>query len=125
MLLEAMAAAVGRTYKRVTFVGGGAKSPLWGQITSDVFGLPIDGTSTVESSGLGAAIIGAACMGMYPSLRDAAENMTSLEERYRPDQRNTPVYNRLFEVYKGLFPHLRDDMHRVNEIIRDTGTTEE
>jgi sugar (pentulose or hexulose) kinase len=120
MLLEAMAAALKTKYRDVTFVGGGAKSRLWGQITSDVFGLPIYTTSTVESSVLGAAIIGAACMGMYSSIQEASEKMTNLEMNYRPNGQNIPIYNRFFEVYKDIFPALQGKIQKLSEISQQT-----
>ncbi len=42
------------TSVRVT--GGGAKSPLWRQMISDVFGLPVVGLKTDEGAALGAAL---------------------------------------------------------------------
>ena len=118
MLLEAMAEALGTRYTDVTFVGGGAKSPLWGQITSDVMGLPIVTTNTVESSALGAAMIGFTAMGAYPSIQEAARNMTRHEVKFRPDEKHIPAYDRLFAVYKELFPAVREQMHRLNEAVQ-------
>ncbi|MFW6180890.1 MAG: FGGY-family carbohydrate kinase, partial [Spirochaetota bacterium] len=114
----AMAGALGTRYAEVTFVGGGAKSPLWGQITSDVMGLPIVTTNTVESSALGAAMIGFTAMGAYPSIQEATGNMTRHEVKFRPDRKNIPAYDRLFEVYKELFPAVREQMHRLNEVVQ-------
>ncbi len=121
MLLEAMAEALDTKYSDVTFVGGGAKSPLWGQITSDVMGLPIITTSTVESSALGAAMIGFTALGVYSSIQEAAENMTRHEVKFRPDEKNIPAYNRLFEVYKDLFPSVRKEMQRLSEAVQQFG----
>ena len=118
LIFRRMAEELNTRYSEITFVGGGAKSPLWGQITSDVFGLPINITDTVECSALGAAAIGAAAMGMYPSIQEASEKMTRLELRYRPNKENTPKYDLLFEVYKDIFPALQDKIHELNEVLR-------
>jgi len=117
MLLETMASALNTKYREIVFVGGGAKSPLWSQITSDIFTLPICVTSTVESSSLGAAIIGATGMGFYQTFEEAASKMTCLEIKYRPNTENTGIYNRLFEVYKNIFPAVREEIHRLYEIV--------
>jgi sugar (pentulose or hexulose) kinase len=117
MLLEAMASALNAKYREIAFVGGGAKSPLWSQITSDVFALPICVTSTVESSSLGAAIIGATGLGIYQTFEEAADKMTSLEIKYRPNSETTDIYDRLFEVYKNIFPGVREEIHRLYEIV--------
>ena len=116
-----MAEALDTKYSKVTFVGGGAKSPLWGQITSDVMGLPIITTGTVESSALGAAMIGFTALGVYSSIQEASENMTRHEVKFRPDEKNIPIYNRLFEVYKDLFPSVRKEMHRLNAAVQQIG----
>ena len=117
LILRSMAEKLNTEYSGVTFVGGGAKSPLWGQITSDVFGLPISVTETVECSALGAAAIGAAAAGFYGSIQEASEKMTRLKVKYRPNKENIPKYDQLYEVYRDVFPALRDRIRDLNEVL--------
>jgi len=107
LLTEKMSRALNTQFEKLVFVGGGAKSELWGQITADVFNLPIYVSKTVESSALGAAIIAAYGIGLYPSIQEAAERMTHIEKRYEPEAAQVKVYDRLFNrVYKNLYPQV-------------------
>src|SRR3972149_11198318 len=49
---------------RVILAGGGARSPLWGQIVAGVFGLPVQRLKTTEPSALGAGPFARAGMGL-------------------------------------------------------------
>jgi xylulokinase len=107
LLTEKMSNALNTQFEKLVFVGGGAKSPLWGQIIADVFNLPIYVSETVESSALGAAIIAAYGIGLYPSIQEAAERMTHITKRYEPDTSRVRIYDRLFNrVYKNLYPQV-------------------
>jgi xylulokinase len=119
MIAEAFSTALGTEFQNLVFVGGGAKSPLWGQIVSDVFNIPLYISQTVESTSLGAAVLTAYGTGLYPSIREAAENMTRIEKRYEPDERNAALYHRLYnEVYRDLFSQVRKSMNALGAIIR-------
>ncbi len=108
LLTEKMSKALNTRFEKLVFVGGGAKSSLWGQIVSDVFNLPVYIPTTVESSALGAAIIAAYGIGVYPSIIEAAHRMTHVEKRYEPDSSRVKVYDRLFNrVYRNLYPQVK------------------
>jgi sugar (pentulose or hexulose) kinase len=108
LLTEKIARALDSRIERLVFVGGGAKSALWGQIVADVFNLPLYTSQTVESSALGAAILAAYGIGIYPSVVEAAERMTHLEKRYEPDPDKVKVYDRMFNrVYKNIYPQVK------------------
>lgn len=109
LLAEKMSNALNTNFKEVVFVGGGAKSSLWGQIISDVLGIPISVSRTVESTALGAAILAASGMGFYSSIEDASDNMTKIKKKYEPDEKRAAFYETLYErVYKLLFPQIRN-----------------
>jgi xylulokinase len=107
LLTEKISEVLNTQFEKLVFVGGGAKSALWGQIIADVFNLPIYVSETVESSALGAAIIAAYGIGLYPSIQEAAERMTHITKRYEPDSIQVRIYDRLFDkVYKNLYPQV-------------------
>jgi len=109
LLGEKMSNALHTRFKDIIFVGGGAKSPLWGQIMADVFNIPISVTRTVEVTALGAAILVAKALGFYSSVEEAAANMTSTKRKYYPGEKRAVFYNNLYEeVYKPFFPKVRD-----------------
>jgi xylulokinase len=61
--------------KRLTATGGGARSPLWLQITADTIGLPVAAVDSPERACLGAAMFAAAACGMWPDIETAARRM--------------------------------------------------
>jgi xylulokinase len=111
LLTEKMSRALNTNFERLVFVGGGAKSPLWGQIVADIFDLPVYVSDTVESSALGAAVLAACGIGIYPSIVEAANNMTHLEKRYEPDPSLVKFYDKLYNrVYKNLYLSVKESV---------------
>lgn len=123
LLAEEMTSALGTEFEDIVFVGGGAKSPLWGQIMADVFDTPISLSRTVEVTSLGAAMVVATAMGYYGSLFDAAATMTHTEPAYEPDTRTAVRYRDLYEqVYKPLFPRIEDIMSILGKTTFETSS---
>ena len=107
-ILEAMRGA-GLEVRRLTIVGGGAKSPLWRQIKADVTGLPVRVPVSVETTATGAAILAAVASGIHSSVAEAATEFISFRpEEHRPEQEAHEAYEvayrRYREVYFGLKP---------------------
>ena len=96
-------------------MGGGSRSALWRQIIADVTGKRIRRCGTAEASALGAAILGAAGVGIHPGVREAAETMTRLDAAPNlPDPERRDAYSRLYEaVYHPLFPALQSSLQRL------------
>ena len=83
-----------------------------------MFNIPIYTSQTVESTSLGAAILTAYGAGLYPSIREAAENMTRIERKWEPDEKNAALYDKLFnQVYKDLFLQVRKSMNALGTLI--------
>jgi xylulokinase len=116
-LLEA-AKREGLRFGSFRLIGGGARSALWRQIIADVTGKGIRRCGTPEASALGAAMLGAAGVGIHPGVREAAETMTRLDAAPTlPDSERREAYSRLYEeVYRLLFPTLRMSMRRLGAL---------
>jgi xylulokinase len=73
-------------YKPVLFVatGGGAKSPLFMQIKSDILGCKIDIPENTDSGITGLAMICSVAMGEYKNYAHAAERFIRIKESYTP-----------------------------------------
>jgi xylulokinase len=72
--------------------GGGAKSPLWRQIIADVTGLPVAWTPTVETAGLGAAMLAGLGCGLFSSDADARSMMVKTLAYLEPDPERVALY---------------------------------
>ncbi len=86
--------------RAVRLAGGAANSPLWAQIFSDVFNLPVEIIDTKELGALGCAMAAAVAAGEYRDLKEAAKSMVKVKCRIEPDPASVPAYEKKFELYK-------------------------
>lgn len=107
-ILHAMTSA-GLEIRRLTVVGGGARSELWRQIKADVTGLPVRVPTNLETTATGAAILAAVGSGQHGDVAGAVEAFVAYEPREQaPDperhERYTDVYTRYRDLYFALKP---------------------
>lgn len=97
--------------------GGGARSETVMQITADIFNCPVERPHTVETSGLGAAVLAAYALDWYPSVRVATREMTRVGHRVEPNAGNHTVYDKLYRrVYRRLYRRLVPLYRNIREI---------
>ncbi len=103
----------GITPREIRLVGGGAKSPLWRQITADIFNCPVVRPVAQEAGALGAAL-----QAIWCHLREKGEDVTLAEitDRYvamdeggsaQPDLASVSHYKELYQRYLKLDNVLR------------------
>ena len=93
--------------------GGGAQSDQVAQIMADVLNLPVERFDDCEASGRGAAMVGAAAMGWYPSIAAAGDAMLGETHRIMPDPRAAERYEALYESqYRPLYGKLKSLFER-------------
>jgi sugar (pentulose or hexulose) kinase len=85
-------------------VGGGAKSPLWLSIIADVTGVALLIPQVLEAGALGAAIYAGVGVGVYPGIREAAEELVQIVGLVSPHA----ARHRLYESIYGIFVELED-----------------
>ena len=91
----------GVTFDRLFACGGGAKSPVWLQIKSDILGCEILPVKSVETGAMGSAILGiAAVTGESPF--DIAGRFWKYGEPLRPNPEHQAIYNKKYQAYKTL-----------------------
>ena len=93
---------------RMILCGGGAKSPLWRQMLSDVYGMPVGIPSSNEGAALGAAILGGCAAGVYSSVQQGCRICVRAGDSLLPNKQNHTDYLRYYEIYRNLYPGLRD-----------------
>jgi xylulokinase len=87
--------------------GGGAASPLWRQIVSDIFQLPVHTLSGAEEGGAyGAGLVGGVGTGVWKDLKEACGGLkrTTLEE---PNLANKAIYDEMFGIYSDMYKTLK------------------
>ncbi len=98
----------GSPITRLRVSGGGAQSDQILKILADVINLPVEWFDDFEASGRGAAIIGAASLGWYSGIEEAAGKMLGPIRRILPDPANRKCYDDLYRnTYSRLYARLR------------------
>ncbi|MCK5568122.1 MAG: hypothetical protein KAJ15_00285 [Spirochaetes bacterium] len=114
-----MEAGTGNTVNEVRMYGGSAKSDVWNQTFSDILGVNVNTTETVETTALGAAICAAKGVNIYSSIEEAVKNMVRIKKSYFPSESNRGIYNELYErIYSRFYDRIHDLMHDATEIVR-------
>jgi len=96
-------------------IGGGAKSPLWCQITANVLNLRVDKINSDEGPAFGAAILAAVGAGAFLSVEEACSKLIAVTGSFEPDpdavvryDKGYPIYNALYKDLAGTFNKLKD-----------------
>jgi xylulokinase len=110
--LEASGAPVGD----VRCVGGQAHSDIWNQIKADVLNRPLLVPQVVEAPVVGAAVLAALAIGAYGELWEATHGMVRIDRRFDPDPRRATLYANLMEMYRSLYPALRETNWRLHDL---------
>ena len=106
-ILEAMTNA-GLDVRRLTIVGGGAKSALWRQIKADVTGLPVRVPENIETTATGAAILAAVGSGVLPDVAAAVSAFVRYRpEEHLPDPEQGAIYDDAYRRYRDVYYALK------------------
>ena len=111
----------GARTERFLVMGGGSRSPLWCQIIADILGRPVEIAREAEATCLGAGILAAVGAGHYDSATTAAAAMSGVGRSYAPDPIQSEKYDRLFDIYKDIYPALRDQFTRLRQVTEAIG----
>jgi xylulokinase len=94
--------------------GGGAQSPLWMDIMVNVSGEPIVMMAAdAGGAAYGAALLGGVCAGVYSSTEQACSGVVKTGERIEPDKEKSGRYRDFFELYRSLYPLLKESYSRL------------
>ena len=97
----------------IRVLGGGAKSALWKEIIASATGLVLEEINIDEGPALGAAILAGVGAGTYHSVSEASDGIIRVERTVEPNRQWRVTYAELYEVYKGLYPALKNSFDRL------------
>ena len=106
-------AQAGVDIQRLRATGGGAKSPYWLQLKADITDKEVVTLNVSESGCLGGAILGGVAIGVYDSVPQAVAQLVRERTVYEPDPGMHERYEDYFELYKQLWPRVRDIAHQL------------
>ncbi len=92
--------------RRIRISGGGAKSPLWRQILSDIMRHPLSVVEVTEGAAMGAALLAGTGAGIWDSVQTACDATITVQEQSSPGEAEAE-YARLHEQFKELYPRLK------------------
>ena len=98
--------------RQVRASGGGGKSPLWRQMQADVFDAEVITLNYDEGPALGAAILAMVGTGAYRTAKEACEDIIKPVSVQEPIRENVAMYQELYDVYRSLYPTLKQTFAR-------------
>ena len=108
---------IGLNISEIRISGGGGKSKLWKQILADVFNTELVTLNSTEGAPYGAALLASVGTGQFSSVTEACEKCISREEVTSPVKENVQIYNEYYEIYKYLYPSLKQSFYNISRIV--------
>ncbi len=96
--------------------GGGGKSKLWKKILADVYGIDVKTLVSQECAALGVAILGGVAAGVFKTVEEGCEICVSEKEKTEHDSVNHGEYMKYYELYKKLYPSLKDSFKELSAL---------
>jgi xylulokinase len=101
------AKAMGQTISESYLCGGGARSPLWQTIFTNVLGLPLLLPSAEEGPGFGAALLALVGCGRYPDVATCTKALTGIRGTVTPDAELTARYEECYRKFRAIYPSVK------------------
>lgn len=108
---------IGLEISEIRISGGGAKSKLWRQILADVFDIELFTLNCTEGAPYGAALLAAVGTGNFKSVEEACDQSIFKEEITYPIKEHVLTYNDYYEIYKNLYPSLKQAFNKISRIV--------
>ncbi|MCX7919950.1 MAG: FGGY family carbohydrate kinase [bacterium] len=106
-------AQAGIPVREIRAIGGGAKSAQWLQLKADLFGRKIVTLNVSEAASLGVAMLAGCAIGEYSSVSEAVAQTVKIKQTFIPNPTNKKIYNRKFEIYRQIYPRLKELNHTI------------
>ncbi len=109
-------AELGAPPKVTRLSGGGAKSPLWHQLFADIFDQRVTTLAMQEGSAFGAALLATVGTGEYASAQEVCGVAVHEVNVKEPGAASAVFYGKRYEIYRSLYPALRDVFGAIAEL---------
>ena len=112
-IVRTMESGLGCEFNNIVVAGGGAHNDFWIQNKADMIGRPIEAPQVEEATPLGTAVLAGLGVGLYKSIDEAYERVRRPGKIYNPNLELTERYSKYFDIYKGMYPALKDLSHGI------------
>jgi len=93
--------------KQVRVSGGGAKSPLWRQMLSNVLNSELVTVNTTEGAAFGAALLAGVGVNHWKSVKESCDATIKTLENTTPQSGAVKTYEEFYGKYTALYPALK------------------
>ncbi len=103
------------TYREISSLsinGSFASIPFCTQMIADMFNRPVNTLSHGDSIGVGAFVLSATELGIFPDLEQASK-VVQMHETFSPDPKAHQVYKQYFEIFESLIAKLGDEFDQL------------
>lgn len=97
-------------FQTVRSGGGGCKAYKWMQLKADMFNMPIEVAENLEISSVGAAMMAAVRIGVYPDMKAASDDMVSVGRVYTPNQEISRCYQDSYQEYINRYVPIKNQL---------------
>lgn len=108
--------SIGIKISKIIAVGGGAKSPTWLQIKSNVLGKRIVTLKNTEAPSLGAALLAGIAIGNFKSYKHAVEVAVHEDRIFMPESTDHKKYDKRYNIYKKIYSGNVDLLHNIAKL---------
>jgi len=112
---------LGVPIERLLCVGGGTRNALWNQIKADVTNMPLELSDEPEAGLKGAALLGAAGVGLVDDLTAAARQRCITTQTVQPVADQVAVYEQSLAEFSRLYDHMLGFWQRMDTMLEDDG----
>ncbi len=106
--------------KQIRASGGGGRSELWRQVMADMFSGNICSINSKEGGALGVALLAGVGVGIYKSVPEACSAAIKIVSTQSPIDKNVKLYEKYYQVYKGLYPSIKKHYKTISKILKET-----
>ena len=107
---------MGVDLKEMLACGGGGSSPLWRQMLADTFNCEVKTVVSKEGPALGVAILAGVGAGIYKSVEEGCRAVIRTNPPQPPIAENVPQYEKFYQIYRSLYPALKDSYQQLAKL---------
>jgi xylulokinase len=94
--------SLGVPLRQIRLTGGCTAIEGWNQMQADIFGKPVSTLENPQASLLGAAILAASGLGVFPSVASAAKQMVRIRKTYQPACGRVEAYDGIYRKFQAV-----------------------
>lgn len=107
------------TIDLVKIIGGGAKSPVWTQLSADIQNKKYTTINRDDVAMWGVSILAGNAIGVFGDLKETAKKFVSSKTIYTPDPENGKRYYKYMDLYKKYVTELHDFYKRIQDLANE------